>query len=165
ISNSPGVRECHCLFTYDSAVYLFGGDIKWENSTVNSFFHKAKMPFTTSSIPWEVLDTTNAINTCDITCIVEPSLSLLLVIGGSKPLSYNGFQVYNFTSNIWNDALNLIDYPTKIGRIFQPRSVLIEPRVILIWGGLPYDSRFRFIYKLNMTVNPWKWEQIDQNAS
>ncbi|CAG8722687.1 5866_t:CDS:2 [Dentiscutata erythropus] len=126
ISDSPGARECHCLFTYDNAVYLFGGDIKWNNSAVNSFFHKAKMPFTTSSIPWEALNTTNAFNICDMTCIVEPSLSLL---------------------------------------IFQPRSILIEPMVILIWGGLPYDSPFRVIYRLNMTVNPWKWESIEQNAT
>ncbi|CAG8678829.1 10637_t:CDS:1, partial [Dentiscutata heterogama] len=124
ISDSPGARECHCLFTYDNAVYLFGGDIKWNNSTVNSFFHKANMPFTISSIPWEALDTTNAFNTCDMTCVVEPSLSLLLVIGGSPPDYVKFLQIYNFNSNVWNDekneAQNLNSYPTEIDRIFQP---------------------------------------------
>ncbi|CAG8768911.1 24032_t:CDS:2, partial [Dentiscutata erythropus] len=124
ISDSPGARLCHCLFAYDNAVYLFGA-----------------------------LNTTNTFNTCDMTCIVEPSLGLLLIIGGSHPPEA-GLQVYNFTSNVWNEdneIQNLNNYPKEIGLIFQPRSVLIEPRVILIWGGLPYYSLLRVIYKLNMT--------------
>ncbi|CAG8689872.1 12891_t:CDS:1, partial [Dentiscutata heterogama] len=125
------------------------------------------MPFNTSSIPWEALNTINTFNTCDMTCIVEPSLGLLLIIGGSHP-PVARFQVYNFTSNAWNEDYeiqNLNNYPEGIGLIFQPRSVLIEPKVILIWGGLTgVAPRIRVIYKLNMTVSPWKWESIEHNA-
>ncbi|CAG8646038.1 8539_t:CDS:2, partial [Racocetra fulgida] len=121
------------------------------------------MPFVTSSIPWVALNTTNAFKICDMTCVVEPSMGLLLVIGGSwaQDPSYEGFQVYNFKTDVWNEALYLVGYPSEIGiGIFQPRSVLIEPGIVLIWGGTRYSSTFRVIYKLNMTVTPWKWEPI-----
>ncbi|CAG8826794.1 15578_t:CDS:2, partial [Racocetra persica] len=168
VSDSPGVRECHCLFTYNNSVYLFGGHIKWNTWAVNSFFHTAKMPFITSSIPWVALNTTNAVNTCDMTCVVEPSMGLLLVIGGSwaQDPGYEGLQVYNFKSNVWNEAQYLVGYPSAIGMgIFQPRSVLIEPGIVLIWGGTRHPSTLRVIYKLNMTVTPWKWEPIVQNMT
>ncbi|CAG8522562.1 14765_t:CDS:2 [Dentiscutata erythropus] len=109
------------------------------------------MPFNTSSIPWEALNTINTFNTCDMTCIVEPSLGLLLIIGGTHPPEA-GFQVYNFTSNAWNEIRNLINYSEGFGLIFQPRSILIEPKIILIWGGLTgAPPPIRVIYKLNMT--------------
>ncbi|CAG8593097.1 19849_t:CDS:2 [Cetraspora pellucida] len=127
------------------------------------------MPFVTSLIPWVALDTTNAINVCDMLCIVEPSMGLLLVIGGfiADNPNYKGFQVYNFNSNVWNDQneyKNLIGYPKEIGiGIFQPRSILIKPGIVLIWGRKHYDSTTSVIYKLNMTVTPWKWEPISSN--
>ncbi|CAG8593081.1 19848_t:CDS:2 [Cetraspora pellucida] len=127
------------------------------------------MPFVISSILWVALDTTNAINVCDMSCIVEPSMGLLLVIGGSMVAirNYKGFQVYNFNSNVWNDWNEykiLIGYPKEIGiRIFQPRSILIELGIVLIWGGKRYNSTSHVIYRLNMKVMPWKWEPISYN--
>ncbi|CAG8798852.1 16572_t:CDS:2, partial [Racocetra fulgida] len=148
----PGVRECHCFVPYNDSVYLFGGHIKWFTWAVNSFFHAAKMPFVTSSIPWVALNTTNAANTCDMTCVVEPSMV------------YQGFQVYNFKSNVWNEAQYLVGYPKDINMgLFQPRSILIQPGIVLIWGGKHSYFTLRVIYKLDMTVTPWKWENISYN--
>ncbi|CAG8564044.1 9061_t:CDS:2 [Ambispora gerdemannii] len=173
-SISPGQRRSHCLATYNTTLYLFGGTEIDENNepiATNSIFYSASVPFDTSNVPWQIVDSTNAINVYDAACLSVPSLGYLLVIGGMNKAESNtnhsGFQTYNIQKGVWNEQVTTMNFPVELRQsLYRPRATLISPKVVLIYGGAFKDVvESTLLWTLNMTTTPWVWSAIGYNST
>ncbi|CAG8578060.1 7489_t:CDS:2 [Ambispora gerdemannii] len=176
-SQSPGPCYSHCLATYKNTLYLFGGTT---TTTTNDFFFSASLPFENiSTISWRKETVINATNLNDAACVVEPTLGLLLVIGGGKPTNANntntenpGLQVYNFNKNTWNDPRYLQNIPSEFSYhlsssyLYRPRAALIAPNTVLFWAGTfnNVQNSSTAIYQIDLHNTIWNWTSISHDT-